>query len=44
MPPGVYVVRFNSLDVDYLLHWAGKLDVQGELNDLIAGKIRPKTT
>jgi hypothetical protein len=41
---GVYAVQSNSLDVDYLLHWARKLDVQGELNDLIAGKIRPKTT
>ena len=41
---GVYAVQSDALDVDYLLHWAEKLGVQGELNDLIAGKIRPKTT
>ncbi len=41
---GVYVVQSNALDVDYLLHWAEKLDVQRELNDLIVGRIKPKTT
>jgi hypothetical protein len=41
---GVYAVRSDSLDIHYLRHWAEELDVQGELNDLIGGKIRPKTT
>ena len=34
----------DSLDIDYLLHWARELGVQREVDDLIAGKIRPKDT
>jgi hypothetical protein len=41
---GIYAVQSSSLDVDYLRQWAASLGVQHTLDDLIAGKIRPKTT
>jgi len=41
---GVYAVQAASLDVGYLRQWAAVLGVQHTLDDLIAGKIRPKTT
>jgi len=41
---GVYAVQSAALDADYLRRWAAPLGVQREYEDLIAGKIRPKTT
>ena len=41
---GVYVVQSALLDSDYLQLWAAELDVRRELDDLFAGKIKPKTT
>ena len=41
---GVYAVQTGSLDVAYLRQWADTLRVRSELDDLAAGKIRPKTT
>ncbi len=41
---GVYVVQSGVLDNDYLRLWAANLDVRRELDDLFAGKIKPKTT
>ncbi len=41
---GVYAVQSDALDVSYLQHWATHLGVTRELDDLVAGKIRPKTT
>jgi len=41
---GVYAVQGDALDAGYLRHWAAKLGVEKELDELIQGKIRPKTT
>lgn len=41
---GVYAVQSASLDVAYLRRWAASLGVQQTLDDLIAGKIKPKAT
>jgi hypothetical protein len=41
---GVYAVQSDSLDAVYLRQWAASLNVQRQLDDLIAGKIKPKTT
>ena len=41
---GVYAVQSDSLDVQYLHQWAVQLGVHRELDDLIAGRIKPKTT
>ena len=41
---GVYAVQSDSLDVQYLQQWAVQLGVHRELDDLIAGNIKPKTT
>jgi hypothetical protein len=41
---GVWAVQSDSLDAIYLRRWATSLNVQRQLDDLIAGKIRPKTT
>jgi len=41
---GVYAVQAAALDSDYLQRWAPALGVQAELDALIAGRIRPKTT
>jgi len=41
---GVYVVQPALLDNDYLRLWAANLDVRRELDELFAGKIKPKTT
>jgi len=41
---GVYAVQGNSLDLDYLRHWAAVLQVQKELDALIEGRIKPKQT
>ena len=41
---GAVAVQVNSLDRAYLRRWASQLDVAATLDDLITGKIRPKTT
>lgn len=41
---GVVAVQAGSLDIDYLKHWAGELRVTDVLNDLLAGRIKPKHT
>jgi hypothetical protein len=41
---GVYAVQSDTLDVNYLWHWAASLGVQHDFEGLVAGKIKPKTT
>lgn len=41
---GVFAVQADSLDLNYLREWASRLQVTGELQDLLDGKIRPKST
>lgn len=41
---GVYAVQADTLDLAYLRHWAAQLGVERTLADLLAGRIRPKTT
>jgi hypothetical protein len=41
---GIYSVQADSLDPHYLRLWAVALNVQAELDDLLAGKIKPKST
>jgi len=41
---GVVTVQDAKLDVDYLRQWAQELRVTKVLEDLLAGKIKPKTT
>jgi hypothetical protein len=41
---GVWSVQRGRLDLAYLNRWAPPLGVEHELADLIAGKIRPKST
>jgi hypothetical protein len=40
----VFAVEAGNLDLDYLKLWAAKLGVTAELDDLIAGRLRPKST
>lgn len=41
---GVFAVQGNSLDQEYLRSWAEKLQVSQQLEELFAGKLRPKST
>jgi hypothetical protein len=41
---GVYAVQGDALDVAYMRTWADALDVRNELESLISGTIRPKST
>ena len=41
---GVVSVQRARLDLDYLRHWARDLGVSEVLEDLLTGKIKPKTT
>ncbi|OHB67322.1 MAG: hypothetical protein A2V70_09925 [Planctomycetes bacterium RBG_13_63_9] len=41
---GVYAVQAAALDSDYLQRWVPAIGVQADLDALIAGRIRPKTT
>jgi hypothetical protein len=41
---GIYAVQAAAVDNDYLRQWAANLGVGRELDDLISGKIKPKTT
>jgi hypothetical protein len=41
---GVYAVQGQKLDVAYLRQWAPRLATQQELDMLLAGKLKPKST
>jgi hypothetical protein len=41
---GVVAVQGNTLDVAYLAKWANELKVANVLNDLLEGRIQPKST
>jgi len=41
---GVVAVQGEALDSDYMKHWARQLNVLDQLDDLLAGRIRPKQT
>lgn len=41
---GVFSVQGSTLDSAYLRRWAAELDVGPVLEDILAGRIRPKTT
>ena len=41
---GVFAVQKETLDHQYLLRWASELDVIGNLNLLLEGKLKPKKT
>lgn len=39
-----FAVQGEDLDMEYLKRWAAQLGVSAELDDLISGKLHPKTT
>jgi hypothetical protein len=41
---GVYTVQGNALDTSYLRQWARSLNVEQELDALLTGHLRPKST
>ena len=41
---GIVAVQGQTLDRDYMTHWAAQLGVSDTLNDLLTGKIKPKNT
>jgi hypothetical protein len=41
---GVVAVQGSALEQDYLRKWAGELGVAEKLEDLLSGRIQPKTT
>lgn len=41
---GVVAVQADALDKNYLSHWAKALDVSDDLERLLSGKIKPKST
>ena len=41
---GILAIQRETLDMSYLRRWAGELNVSETLEQLLAGKIRPKTT
>jgi hypothetical protein len=41
---GVYAVQGDALDTAYLCHWASILGVEQELESLLSGKLKPKST
>jgi len=41
---GVIAVQAGTLDLDYLRHWAAELRVRSKLEDVLAGRIKPKAT
>ena len=40
----VVAVQKGRLDLDYLRRWARELNVSDTLEDMLAGRVRPKTT
>jgi len=41
---GIVAVQANALDKNYLRSWAQKLEVAGDLERLLSGEIKPKST
>lgn len=41
---GIVAVQEQKLNQEYLGHWASQLHVRQRLDDLVAGRIRPKAT
>lgn len=41
---GIVAVQANALDKDYLRSWAKELEVAGDLERLLSGEIKPKST
>jgi hypothetical protein len=41
---GVYAIQVDSLDIPYLQRWAESIGVQQELESLLSGKLKPKST
>lgn len=41
---GVYAVQSGSLDLEYMRRWAANLGTEVELENLIAGRTKPKST
>lgn len=41
---GIVAVQRDSLDLNYLRDWAKEIGVSGKLQEILSGKIRPKTT
>ncbi len=41
---GVAAVQLGKLDADYLRHWARELKLSDAVEDVLAGKFKPKTT
>lgn len=41
---GVYAVQGDALDRSYLDRWASILHVKAQLDDLVSGRITPKST
>ena len=41
---GVYAVQGNALDISYLRQWALTLGVEQELDGLLSGRLKPKST
>jgi hypothetical protein len=41
---GVYAVQADALDIPYLRRWSTVLGVEAELDALLAGKLKPKST
>ena len=41
---GVYAIQADALDNSYLRHWAPILGIEQELDVLLAGKLKPKST
>ena len=41
---GIVAVQANALDKDYLRRWAKELEVAGDLERLLSGEIKPKST
>ncbi|HTV42482.1 MAG TPA: hypothetical protein VMF08_18085 [Candidatus Sulfotelmatobacter sp.] len=41
---GILAVQASALDIPYLKQWAAQLELSGELEKLLSGKIKPKQT
>jgi hypothetical protein len=41
---GIYAVQRETLDIDYMRHWAGDLGLMDTLNRILNGEIRPKAS
>jgi hypothetical protein len=41
---GIWAVQRGALDLDYLRRWADELQLTGDLERILKGEVRPKTT